>query len=354
MKKRFKRVMFLLLLVSCGICGMVLFFNYIKKGKINSLSLEENGSERIYIPVTINNRVSSFLFDTGSSHNLIDFGLAQEMELSDNGTFSKNISGFSKKIRYDSVAYAFNEISIGNLNTKDTLLLNQYKGLFLDSIGLKNGIGATLGMKTIKNFNWLFNFEENTVTVSKRKITPPTISDDQILTLDFFYSKAGSTYMNLSIGGVTLQNVVFDTGYGEIPFQFAGGREKKIDLAFSNADCELFLSNHKQTYIAIPSNNLEGARAIILDSMLINDFTMQGILALERNDYDQTYITANFVRRFRMMYFDSTNRKIELYVSPSDSMRHHRRDIQMFIRALSQHGDDGGGTEIPSSIIDLW
>ena len=292
------------------------------------------------------------MFDTGSSFNIIDYELAQKMGLREEGTCSKTITGFSKKVRYDSIAYAINEISIGTFKTKDTLLLNKYKGFFLDSLGFIDGVGAILGMETIRHFNWMFNFEDNTVTISKGKITPPWFSDDQILTLNYFYYK-GTTTMYLSIDDITIKNVTFDTGLGGSSIQFAG-REKDYDIVFSKSDCELFISNHKQPYFALPANNLEGARAIILDSMQINDYTMQGVIAAERRDYYQTYFTANFVRRFRMMYFDSTNRKIELYVSPSDSTRHHRRDIQMFIRALSQHGDDGGGPEIPSSIVDLW
>jgi len=98
----------------------------------------------------------------------------------------------------------------------------------------------------------------------------------------------------------------------------------------------------------------ETGRIQIIDSMQINDFTMQGLLFSEKTDYINSYITASFIRRFRMMYFDSTNKKIQLYVSPADSARNYRRDLQNFCRTLLPLLTEFEN-EVPTELIySLW
>ena len=156
--------------------------------------------------------------------------------------------------------------------------------------------------------------------------------------------------MNLTIGGETVQNVEFDSGYWGATIQYFG-REDKFDIIFSKQDFDSIAAKRRDYNVCL---HICVGEAYIIDSLQINDFTMQGLIALKHNDYDQSYITVNFIRRFRMMYFDSTNRKIQLYVSPSDSARHHRRDLQNFRRALLKHYNEGGSGQIPQEIIDLW
>ena len=56
-----------------------------------------------------------------------------------------------------------------------------------------------------------------------------------------------------------------------------------------------------------------------------------------------------------MMYIDSSNKKIQLFVSPSDSLRSHRKDLQNFMRALVPllKENDGESIEIPQDLFDL-
>jgi len=337
---------------------VVFLFLKLKPEKTYSVILMDNSemSDHFYIPVTIDDREYKFLFDTGASHNVIDSALAQNIGLKkSDGTVFLEIKRFFET-RADSIDYVIKNFSFENLKTTGIFLLNGYKGFFLEDTLLMKKVGAIMGMETIKNFNWLFNFPESSVNISKGKIKIPALKDDQILTVEYHDSVLTPLRVNLTIEGIKIQNILFDTGFGRSSIQ-SFGKYKQIDIFFSQSDFEVLTANDKKEKIIFPS---EMGDLYIIDSMQINDFTMQGMLVIVHNNYDETYVTASFFRRFRMMYFDSMNKKIQLYVSPSDSARHHRRDLQNFRRALLQHSEDNQGknteeaSQLPASIIDLW
>jgi len=348
-----------LFIIFCGILvSWVILHNCKKPVKTNTVKLQESSyfSDCLYIPVTINERIYPFVFDTGSSVNVIDSGFAQKIGFSPDGDFFKSLKRFSNQIRQDTISYSNQKISIGNFQFNEVFFLNGYKGLVVDDIEYMKKYKAIMGMETIGQLNWLFNFSDNTVTFSKDIITIPTLPDEQILTLDF-YTKNGITCMNLTMDGILIRNVGFDTGYDNTNVQF-GNKFESFDIVFSKSDMETLTSNNKMSNALIFPAVIENfGNAYFLDSMKINDYKMQGIFAFVNNDYDQTLITVNFVRRFRMMYFDSLNKKIHLYVSPSDSVRSQKKELQIYRRRLIQLKKESNGNafEIPSSLIDsIW
>jgi len=314
---------------------------------------EPHLSDFIFIPVTINDSVFQFVFDTGASHNLIDSVLAQKMGLNTDSTVFCKITRHAS-FMYDTISFAHQNISIGNLKTNGIFAVKEFKGLSLEDIQLKHGIEAVLGMEIIGQFNWLFNFSDKTVTVSEDKIKTPTFLDDQILTFAW-NGKSGITCVDLTLDDITIQNVIFDTGYGVCPIQFFD-RNEKIDIVFSKTDIEAFnIKRNKQNVsVTIP---IEEGKVIIFDSLKINNFTMKGIFALEQKDYYQTIITASFIRRFRSMYFDSQNKKIHLFASLSDSTRNQKKELQFFCRAINKIAKESRNDSlmIPASLIDsIW
>ena len=313
------------------IVSSVVLYYYKKPVKIVVVDLSEN-SEYIYIPVIMDNGVYSFLFDTAADLNAIDFGLAQKIGISVDTTAFSKIT-LINKIRYDTLAFAKKDISIGKMNLNGIFALNGYKGLVHYNNELIPRLGAVMGMGLIQQFNWLFNFDENTATLSKDRITIPTLPDDQILTLDYSNCESGITCIDLIVNGMTIQNVHFDTGLNcSIDIW---NKVKSADIVFTKPDFETLTNDFRgKQQGAVCFDISDNEKASIIDSLKINNFTMQGILVLEEKDNFQTLITIHFVRRFRMMYFDSKNSQIHLYVSPADSTRHNRRDLQNFSRAL--------------------
>ena len=304
---------------------------------------------QIHIPVTINDRVLRFLFDTGSNITLIDSALANKIGLDIDGNLFVTIPKIDGTVHQDSIGYAKVRYSIGNSNLKSGLMyfFAQNKA-YLDNELLIN-IGAVLGMDIIHQNNWLFNFTNKTATFSKDKIDIPVLPDDKILILDF-YPKPGSgiANMDITIDGQSFQNVLFDTGC-EKTLIFSDIKQS-IDIIFSEQDYIAYASKLKFSSIGI---DIYGQRFILSDSIQINDCTMQGVFAYENKEHVRTMITANFVRRFRMMYIDSKNKKIQLYVSPSDSARYQRKDIPDFIREMSPHIQGNDTINVDLSKINL-
>lgn len=309
--------------------------------------VEGTYQSHIYIPVKINDTILPFIFDTGATCSIISRELALKTGLSAEWTSFWKISRFSEKVRYDTIAFTNKEISIGMLKTNAIFAIEGYKGYLIDDNDYKQLNFTIIGMDIIDRFYWLFNFEDNTLTISNKGITIHKLQDDQILTLSY-HSDSKSTSMDINIDGELLQNVEFDTGFS-VPFE-ALKKTKNIDIVFSKSDFEALTSkNYDLKAIYMPTNF---GRAFIIDSMQLNDITMQGILAFEHNDFSQTFISVDFIRRFRMMYIDSKNKKIHLYISPSDTTRHNRRDLQIFRRAVQNYDEDT--SDLPSSITDLW
>ena len=348
------RIFSILILISCGILIFCWIFLSRKKTTkpytFETVKLIENPHlpNFLYLPVTIDDSVYHFLFDTGMGYSVIDSGLAERIGLCVDETHFDILREPNGHERCDSFGFSNKIYSIGNFKIKGFFLLNGVKGQWVKT-ELMQKVGAILGMEIIQHLNLLFDFENNTVTISKDQIQIPALADDQILNLDFFCEIGSGTSVDIEIDGEKIENVLFDTGYEHTFRSFE--KNKSMDIIFSKSDYEVYSRVPHVSFILTKNDE----SAYIFDTIKINNFTMQGLFALEHNDYVQTIITANFVRRFRMMYYDSMNKKIQLYVSPSDSVRHHKKDMQNIYRSLLQllYQDTVGGTlDVPITLID--
>ena len=346
------RVIFFIISLIIVLCIIIVSFTIIIINKVSEKECtvemhEGNDQNLIYIPVNINDSILPFIFDTGATCSLISCELAQKMGLRAEWTEFWEISRYTEKVWYDTIAFTKKNISIGSLKTNGVFALEGYKGYLIDDIEYKQKVLTIIGKEIIDRFHWLFNFADNTLTISSKGIATLVMRDDQILTLGY-NSDDTSICMDITIDGVLLKNVEFDTGFSKSIEVLE--KAKNFDIFFSKSDFETLTSKNSNLEAVYMPNDL--GKAYIIDSLQINDITMQGVLAFVQSDFTQTYITADFVRRFRMMYFDSTNRKIHLYTSPSDSIRHHRRELQIFRRAVQNYDEDT--SNLPSTITELW
>ena len=88
-------------LILCGILVSCRISKFAKKPvKTHTVDLVGDSiiSDHIFIPITINDSVYRFLFDTGANVNVIDSGLAQKIGLSAEGTVIKEISNYSGRL----------------------------------------------------------------------------------------------------------------------------------------------------------------------------------------------------------------------------------------------------------------
>jgi len=312
--------------------------------KINLID-DSNYPDCLFVPVTINGTSVRFLFDTGTSHTTMDSLLADKLGVNAVGNWiGPLLTGIDQTKIADSTAYAKVKYVIGNFRFSGDISLGGQKLAKM----LPNN-GTILGMNTIKQVYWLFDFADNTVTISKDKIAIPALTDDKILTLDFYLNSDSITYTDVTIDGQSFQNILFDTGYRTA--LFASDKKRDIDIIFSESDYIAYTSNLKFSAIEM---KIDGKSHIFTDSMQINNCTMRSLIALKAyKGVTQTVITANFIHRFRMMYIDSKNRKIQFYVSPSDSARYQRKDIQDFIREMHKDFQDNGQRNVNLSQFGL-
>jgi len=321
-----------------------------KHVKIYTVNLLDNSDypNFIHIPVTINDSIYRFMFDTGTSYNVVNSVLAQKIGLSVDSAYSAEISNIYGPVRKDSIAFAKKKYSIGELSINGLLALNGYKGLYFNDIEFLQRIGAIMGMETIHQFNWLFNFADNTVTISKDKIEIPVLQDDKILTFDYYSEPDMIAHIAIKIDGQNFQNILFDTGFDASIF--FSRKKQNVDIIFSESDFAAY-TNKAIPAIGMDTNN---GKAVLIDSIQINNFTMHSLVAAKKPEIGaKTIITANFVRRFRMMYFDSMNKKIQLYVSTSDSARYERKDIQDLIRTTLPHVAGGDTIDVDLSRFNM-
>ena len=192
---------------------------------------------KLYIPVIINDSIYPFLFDTGSTFNVMDSVLTEKIGLTKEGIVNVEMWELFGTVRNDSVAYVNKTCAISNLNITTSFLLSGYEGLFLKTSDNKDIKESLVGLYLMLNFNWLFNFADSTVTVSyaNEKIPIPALPDDKILTLDF-HAESNSTHIDVTMDGITFKNVIFDTGC-EHSYLIAE-KSKSMDIVFSKSDFE--------------------------------------------------------------------------------------------------------------------
>ena len=361
MRKKTLLIILIIVVWGLALAGAIFLFTKKPTEKICTIKyIERSDASYLFIPATINDSVyHPVLFHTGASINYIDSVLAQKVGFN---TLAMDLVKKMKSLPQisDSIALDAKMVSIGDFSKRVAFQLNGYKGFYHINAEYMRNAGVIMGMDFIKDYNWLFNFADTTVTISKGQIPIPALPDDQILSLNY-HTKRGFASVDLLIGDDTIRNVAFNTGL-IYPTDIVG-KKKYCDIVFSTADCEAIENKpniiNNDTIKSKPRNTTKlvihnnGIRTIFIDSIQVNQLEIQGLLAYENPDFVQTNMTSTFISRFRMMYFDSTNRQIQLYVSPSDSTRHHRRDLQEFIYAITKHFEEDGSLSFPGTILDL-
>ncbi|NDV45733.1 hypothetical protein D0T49_01540 [Paludibacter sp. 221] len=335
---------FLYIAIVVGVvCLLVIFFSMHSKEvyKVNLIenkyALSPHQEDYIYLPVTIADSMFVFLFDTGTGMNFIDIENVDGM-LTDSVYVSKQKMYLARSVFEDSVAISKIDYSIGNLKLNNFMLLDGYKRYMHP----KRYAAGILGGDVINQYNWLFYFDNDFVKISRRTLKINKLKNDRILSLNFKLLDL-KTYVDLNVGGISIDNVMFDAGYKYyIDTALPGSLTEKlsgVDIILSDSVFTNLTNNLTSSGYVVHFN--ETYKGIILDSIQINDFTMHSVFAAtipdNENYASRTYITSNFVRRFRMMYYDSENKKIDLYVSPADSLVYNRKNIQELLQYIKQN-----------------
>lgn len=317
MNKRFTFIISILLLFSCSKEKVV--FNY---------KQDKNG--HFCIPVEINGKEKLFLFDTGCQGTIINYPVMKECGiLLEDSTLQKIHTPYDSTTNM--TYYANILLNIGGIPFKSTVSADRYNRVILKKF-LYDDFDGVLGIEDIQKFNWLFNFKDKTVTLSKSSIPLPLSSDDQVLNLNFNKEKKDITYVDIGFNDTVEHVFLFDTGYSN-PFHitYEENSQSKMngDFVLTPAFKE-YINKYLPNCISLADNIL------LIDSLKINNYQLSHLSSLRDDKIILTdnVITNNFLRRFRLMYYDSTNKKISLYASPQDATIYKGDNEKKIINAI--------------------
>lgn len=307
--------------------SLMLFCSCVQKDAKFAYKQLENGY--YCIPVEINGKEKLFLFDTGCEGTIINYPVMKECGIQLEDSAPQRIH-----TAYGSTAgithYSNIRLSIGGIPFISTVAADNYNRQMIKYTDYDEFDGI-LGVKDIQKFNWLFNFEQETVTLSVKPISFQTASDDQVLNLDFSKKKKVITYVNLALNDSVEHTFLFDTGC----LNTIKTNIKKKQHSELNGDFMLLPPLKEYIKKRIP-NCISIDNLLLIDSLKINNVQLSH-LSSQRSDsiiLADNLITNEFLRRFRLMYYDSTNRRICLYVSPQDTTVYRGENEKRIIDAI--------------------
>ncbi len=234
---------------------------------------------------------SKLLWDTGADGTIFfkDFnqrkiiiGLANVSDFHKKSTIRKRY--FSITLIADSILFknlVYNEISIDNISQGV-----QYLAI--------NGI---LGMNVINKYNWIIDFDKNTLqNLSK------TTTYNHTPQFTLRYSNAMKPKTAVSIADVKLKNILIDSGF--------------------NIDFTLLSSDIEQINQCIAPDTIfnTSSSGLFSDSIVESKYQYSNIM-IDNIKFDKLYITegnrrligTGFFRKFDRVFWDSKNREVRFY-----------------------------------------
>ena len=336
------------------IISLVLFCSCTQKKVEFAYKQDKNGY--FYIPIEINGKEKLFLFDTGCQYTIINYPIMEEcgIQLEDSAMITIHTAYSSIK---DMTYYSNICLNIDKMPFNSTVLVDRYNRVILND-SLYDEFDGILGIEDIQKFNWLFNFEKKTTTLSKDPIKLPLVSDDQVLNLEFNNKMKNITYVDVILNEDSVKHTfLFDTGYSNL-FYAMNKKGKRNDL---NGDFSLIPSFKEYLNKSIPNCISTSNNTLLIDTINLNNFQLSHLSSLRFENINMTenVITNNFLRRFRLMYYDSTNKRISLYVSPKDiniyKGENEKKIIDAIISAILKQskGKEGEGFTVAIDSLEI-
>lgn len=308
---------FILLAVATAVTSGCASEAALKTCKVKLGKGEYPGDPWIRIPVTVaRDSVYDFIFDTGHTLNLIDTSLIKNVRLKKSFSMRKRVSRVDSVYK-ETVTFYTPYLSdiIGDNKRGYPLLIDSFpmQGNFI--FGNQHNI---IGKGTISRYSWLFDFSTDTVTISNGDIPLPVMPGEEVLTLKWSYRNfLGSPKVKMAIGGdskhMKCTKTYFDTGYSAW-YQLRPDTLLSVDMLFTWSLFKKFYDNfidaaYKNKY----SPDILRTAVLDIKHMQVNGIKLQSVQIIEAPDNGRhtSYISANFARRFRLMYIDKKRRQVQ-------------------------------------------
>jgi hypothetical protein len=300
MNKKLLYILLLYCLLSC------------KENTTTTIPFTYNEYGHILIPVKVADTVIDFVFDTGSSLSLLNYG-DKPSRLSLTDSCIKVIILQKMKTYTAKISEPVN-IKINDVKLKDDIIA------VFDSID--NVLRPIMGMNSIKQFFWHFNFADKTVTISKNQLPVPKKSQGLYYTI-FNEKSAANIFLRINDSVFWM---ILDTGYTLNHFEYDEDSTKNIV-----ADTNMILSymTKDEDNINTFANRLNRSAAtkyygdnyyyIHFDSIRIHQILNEDksvaiyIMPNLPDFYDKKlFLTLNFFKQFEQMYIDTKEQIIYL------------------------------------------
>ncbi len=290
----------------------------------------------IIIPVTIEGRSYSFLFDTGGGTSTISGRIAAEHGLKSKPSkiTTYDISEGRKRTVMLSEPV---EIKIGGKTvTTQFDVSDTYQNSVYDGI---------IGMDIIGKYNWLFDFEDKTISISDGFLFP-TLDDSWMRQASYRYSESfGVPFISMNINDSRKQDFYFDTGMYDGYYDSTSRKYLYYSFVFNehqNSALTRFkrimspadkITHHvasNQTYNVMYSmkGTINGVGHSPFASAIYKNRESRYKVLKERKLLN--IVTVNYLHHYDGMYIDTKLNRVSFYNKNGKSDRDNGEDVQWF------------------------
>lgn len=331
--KKVKNVTFWVKYLSFILLGALVVFLLLRIADKNHISKWQckiqysiGDDNRITVPVTIKGILYRFLWDTGCSATLIKRSVAEGL-----GLDVKGVKAISQDFGYQPKTshvehYAPTDIKIGEVLFNVELLES------LDNIGDYDGV---IGGDIINSYYWFLDSNTRIITLSN---CPIQVNKAVGLILNYTLD-CNTPVVDVLINNEVELKLLFDTGYAGSCY-ISGGDPilPAIHLVVSSEKDKAFthfinrrasnISGQPSAFYGLDSADI----GILVSSMTINrsihkDIFMSVKIQPEPLTRYQGVLAAQFLTRYRAMYYDPFDKKIYFYESGSDALLYRERIV---------------------------
>lgn len=288
---------------------------------------------RLYIPVTIEDTILYFLWDTGSTYTTINRDIADKLKLS---TIDKSSIVYVYQL-HDSIPMQhtdYTKFRIGSNHIRTKLLID-------DTVDSENSNGV-IGQNIINRYYWLFDLTNQEAVMSLKPCEPNSENYAESFTMSF--SNNNNVYSDLPFCNIKFNDtislpIVFDSGMSGVL-----AKEVGYDLFIMTKDSTDNLSSFIRSLIKPRRFEIETevgflpntvSTGFLIDSVKLHDKMLRKVLIMyDVNDYYKEslcFISSYFIKRFSLLYYDPFNKQINMYRRSSDTTVNNESKVYDYI-----------------------
>ncbi len=286
-KKKIILIVSLVAVVMLCISGIIIyycFWGFPTRIEIKDNAINENSNQIIL-------KNSRLVWDTGASGSVLFEDFSQYKTL----LGLSIISDYSYKFKIKKMFFTRN-ITVENIVIRD-FIYTKIDTKKSESILLATDDSGILGMNVIGNYNWLLDFDKNTLQNFDK-----TYKYNGLPAFELKYTSKRYPFSTIQIEGIRIKKILIDSGFN-------------TDIRLLKSDIDEINKNiTPDTIIEGSSNSLFSDsiphREYIYTNIKINDVVFDSISIIESN---RPLIGIGFFRKFDRVFWDSKNREVRFY-----------------------------------------